>query len=607
MARLLLTCFDRFHVALDGKSLTAFQTDKVRALLVYLAVEPQAHSRSALAQFLWPGYSEESANSSLRQTLYRLRQLLQDAKAEPPWLLITRQTVQLNPAAPLQGDVITFLRLLADCVAHGHADLTNCPPCLARLEEAIDLYQGDFLADFTIADSDPFEEWRRITQEQLHLQMVDALTELGNAAELRGNDEVALQAAQRHLGLEPWLETVHRRVMRIFARRGQRAAALAQYQRCCQILADEFGIEPEQETVALYEEIQRGSTRGRREQKPQLVGAQQVERPVLAGAIPQRANLPLAATPFIGRDQALVDLVAQLQRPEVRLLTIVGIGGMGKTRLAIELGRTVQARFADGICFVELAAVRTPTALASAIATALGIPLQGVEPHKLLLQALREQQMLLILDNFEQLLSQEATPGPTAVDLLLDLLMTAPALQILVTSRERLRLRQEQIYTVQALEFVPDAKLADVTQIAAVRLFVQAAQRIQAHFQVTAENLPPLLRICQLVQGMPLGLELAAAHVDQLPLVEIADAIAQSAAFLAVDWRDLPERQRSMGAVFQWSWRLLDEQERQVFRQLAVFQGSFTRTAAETIAGATLPVLTRLLHKSLLQVNEPGA
>lgn len=1490
MGQLQFTCLGDFHVLLDGEPLTAFQTDKVRAMLVYLAIEGQAHQRSALAPFLWPGYGEESANNSLRQSLHRLRQLLRDAEANPPWLLITRQTVQVNPAADVQIDALLFTKLLADCTTHQHAQLVTCQPCLARLRQAIDLYRGDFLSGFTVADSNPFEEWRCIWQEQLHLQALDTLTHLANAAEQAGDEEGVLQAAQRQLSLEPWLEAAHRRIMRTFARRGQRAAALAQYQRCRQVLLDELHIQPDAETTALYEQIRSspvpepspknqqraplvpeelahptipqpaptapprflagraaelaqlqswlekaGAGQGRLgfvigeagsgkttllrafieraqaiqpplrianggcdeyvgsglpflpwralfqqltnhgdapwlptpslteasdpastleddgerraalpqeqlfteigarlrslaaqqpllliledlhwadlsslrlllylsqhverspllllcslraeeitandeynqhpllrllseskrrfgqvqidlstlpeaarqqfiadwlDQEPNQLGsdfrqalfhhteghalftiellqelqargdlqrnaagewvarptlqwqalparvegviesqmarlpshlrqvlrvaaiegedftaevvsqvaaiplaqvelwlsdeldrrhrlidvqhaqwigqqrlsfyrfrhhlfqqylyrslnqveqahyhanvghvleefygeqrsvialqlarhfeqaglseraidyyrlagekardlsanteaithfrtaltllkaaptlphqaerelalqlvlgnalvrvhgyaaaevgqafhrahvlyqqvcalpqsnqsisaqqygtllhglhrfyymhgewpaarqvgeqlialAQQSQAPVLQaeapralgmtlwhqgefmtaqqlfeqgiaayqpnlhthylqlsgqdpgmictaytawglwmlgypsqaaerlerclalaqtfdhpftliyalqyaavlhqfrrdaaatltqaeaiialaqqhgftyylgwGAIlrgwarvqqgqqaagiaelqqglaswqatgatlaqhyyyglladayltlgqaeaglnavadglatipssgrfweaelyrlqgellhqsaanqaeaafqqaiaiarqqgakvlelralcslsslwqrqgktaaahqwlqtsytwfregfdtvdlkaaqtwltaaPQKTestqqttpltnssdgrppwqatvlpmsvpsrlhNLPIQLTPLIGRTQAQAELTARLQKPDVRLLTIVGAGGMGKTRLAIEIGHTAQGTFADGVCFVGLAAITTPAALASAIATALGVPLQGGEPRDLLLQALRQRQMLLILDNFEQLLGKEST----AVDLLVDLLAAAPAVQLLVTSRERLRLRAEQIYTVPALDFAPEATLVDAAKMPAVRLFVQAAQRLQVDFQLTEENLATVLRICRLVQGMPLGLELAAANIDQLPLEAIANAIAQNAEFLAMDWRDMPERQRSMRAVFLWSWHLLDKQEQRVFRQLAVFQGGFTQAAAETIVGATWPMLTQLLHKSLLQ------
>ena len=262
MFHLQLTCLGELRVTLHGQPLTAFQTDKMRAMLVYLALERQEHQRRDLTRFLWPGYSEESARNSFRQYLHQLRHLLGDDKSasgDAPWLLVTRQTVQLNPAAALAVDVTRFRDLLAESAVHPHAQLCTCQPCLARLWAAVDLYQGDFLAGFTGVDSDSFEEWRRITQEQLHIQMLDALTQLASAAESAGDEEGALRAAQRPLALEPWLETAHRQIMRILAQRGQQAAALAQYQRCQRVLAEELGVTPDAETTALYEQIQRGA------------------------------------------------------------------------------------------------------------------------------------------------------------------------------------------------------------------------------------------------------------------------------------------------------------------------------------------------------------
>jgi predicted ATPase len=411
------------------------------------------------------------------------------------------------------------------------------------------------------------------------------------------------------LALEPWLEAVHRRIMRSLARRGQSAAAIAQYNRCRQVLAEEMGVEPEAETMALLEQIQRGEIerKGRRtedkktEDKKTEDSEQQASSALLSSvplsSIPlSSVPLPVFLSPLVGRAQALAEIGAQLQQPGVRLLTLVGPGGMGKTRLAVEVGRALQSAFADGVWFVPLASVSTAAALPGAIATALGITLQGNEPHQALLQSLSQQQLLLILDNYEQLLLEE-----TAVDLVVDLLARAPGVQILVTSRQRLNLRGEQLYPVQTLTVPSAVTVAEATSASAVRLFVQAAQRVQADFQLTATNLPAVLRICQLVQGMPLGLELAAANAGSAPLRAIADALEQNAEILAVEWRDLPARQRSMRAVFAWSWQLLSAAEQRVLRQCALFRGGFDYTAAQAVIGATPALLTALVNKSLLQ------
>lgn len=601
MVQLQLTCFGDFQVTLVDAPLISFQTDKMRALLIYLALEAQPHQRTALTDFLWPGYTSTSARNSFRQYLHQLRQLLCDAEAEangrPPYLLITRQTVQLNPNSPIVVDAVIFRDLLAQCAIHPHAHLATCQPCLARLRQAVDLYQGNFLAGFTVADSEPFDEWRRLRQEQFHIQTLDALTYLADAAEAAADDERALQDARQQLALEPWLEVAHRRIMRLLARRGQRAAALAQYQQCRQVLAEELGAEPEAETMALAEQIQRGAfDKVTRWQGDKATSNKMHQDPPVN--LPPPHNLPAALTPFVGRTREVAEIVSRLQ--VVRLLTLVGLGGMGKTRLALAVGGQQLPSYPDGVWFVSLAALTNPDAIASAIASALDVTAMRDEPRTALLHFLRSKRLLLILDNFEHLLVE----SKTGVVLVSELLQAAAGVQILATSRERLQVRGEQIYQVQPLTFSPNATLAEAAASSATRLFVQSAQFADADFHLTAENLAPVLRICQLVQAMPLGLELAAANVGLLPLATIADEIAQSAEFLTADWYDVPERQRSMRAVFAWSWHLLDQQERQVFRQLALFQGGFTREAAEIVTGATLPVLTRLVHKSLLHWYE---
>ncbi|MCE7988792.1 MAG: hypothetical protein DYG89_47155 [Caldilinea sp. CFX5] len=651
MTPLVLNLLGAFEVTVATTSPTgrAFATDKVRALLAYLALEPaQAHRRETLAALFWPEINHQSALTNLRQTFHRLRDGLERVApgSSDALFTVTKQTMQLNQTA-LTVDAIRFTTLLAASERHAHADLATCEACLERLGQAVALYRGELLAGFGLGDAAPFEEWLLLRRELYQQQALLALQKLTDAHEQRGDDDQAHTYASRQVALDPYREEAHRQLMRLLALRGLTSQALTQYERCCQLLRDELGVPPADETVALMEQIRTGRldkvTRWQGDKVTSdkvtndKVTSDKVQPPRSAeigsplGAKPHPVtlspghpviphNLPAQLTPLIGRATAVTALCERLADPAVRCLTIVGAGGMGKTRLALAVGQTFLAAathfvapdpplstshhppFPDGIFFISLAALPTAAAVAPAIGAVLGLTLPG-DPQAALLQAMRARQMLLILDNFEHLLDAAA--------LVVELLQAAPGVRILATSRERLNVRGEHLYLIPTLDY--DQTPASVTtaddlvhahSLSSVQLFTQSAQQVQAAFAVDVTNGAALLRICRLVQGMPLGLELAAAWVGTLSLTEIADAISQSGDFLASDWRDIPERQRSLRAVFEWSWRLLTPTEQQVLSQLALFQGGFTRTAAQAVAGASLPVLTRLVHKSLAQWTE---
>ncbi|MCB8983489.1 MAG: protein kinase [Ardenticatenaceae bacterium] len=326
-----------------------------------------------------------------------------------------------------------------------------------------------------------------------------------------------------------------------------------------------------------------------------------------------RHNLPVQSTPFIGRADELAALDSYLADPAVRLITITGPGGMGKTRLAIACAErqvagpslSVEASatpdFPQGVFFVPLAPVHESEQIVDALAEALAFPIQAGDreqrpPRQQLLDYLREKQMLLILDNFEHLLA--------GVDLVRDILHTAVAVKILTTSRERLHLPEEQVYPIQGLAYPQWEGSADARTYTAVQLFSQSAKRNDPRFTITSEEMSHLARICRLVQGMPLGIELAASWVDMLALPEIAAEIQKSLDFLEAENRHQTDRHRSMRAVFDYSWQLLDAEERELLPQLSVFRGGFSREAAQVVANASLRALARLANKSLLQFDK---
>jgi predicted ATPase len=593
MARLSLSLLGPPQVTLGGSPVTGFAYDKVRALLAYLALEAdRPHRRDALVGLLWPDLPEQAARNNLRQALANLRQAIGDHAAQLPFLLLTRETIQFNPTSDHWLDVAVFTDLLAACDSHPHRHPETCKPCAQRLEQATTLYRGSFLEGFFLPDSVAFDEWAVLKREGLQHRAIEALTRLATYHEHRGAYELAYHAVARLLEIDPLREEAHRQLMRVLTLSGQRNAALAQYERCRHLLAEELGVEPEAETTTLYQRIRYGAA----EQGGAGAGApgDSSGRPRLRSPAP----LPVALTPFIDREAELAMLMERLSNSACRLITVVGPGGIGKSRLVLQAAAEQAGTYVHGVAFVPLAPVSSADFMIPAIADALRYSFYGsVEPKVQLLNYLHEKEVLLVLDNVEHLL--------VGAELLADVLQHAPAVTILATSRERLNLQGELVVEVQGLSCPKYEQIDGMEDYAAVRLFLQCARRVHSGFDLMAESVS-VIRICRLVEGMPLGIELASSWVPTLTCADIAHEIEQNLAFLTTSLRDVPTRHRSLRAVFDHSWNLLSEEERRAFRQLSVFQGGFLRDAAEQVAGATLPLLAALVDKSLMYRDTTG-
>lgn len=593
MAHLTLSLLGPFHVTLNNRTVSSFAYDKVRALLAYLAVEAdRPHRREALAEFLWPDQSSATARHSLSQALTMLRQAIGDHAATPPYLLTTRESVQFNVASDYVVDVTTVVKLIDGCNRHTHPRRETCTSCARHLEAAVALYRDTFLAQFTIGDSAAFEEWALLRRDWLQQRVLDALAWLGEYHMERGSYAQATEYVERRITLDPWREDAHRQLMRVRTLSGQRAAALRHYEQCRTMLADELGIEPDAATTALYEQIRAG------ELSIEDAANTRID-PAISQASMRHTPLLVPITPFVGREHDVAAITALLSDTTCRLMTLIGPGGIGKTRLAEQIGRAQVEVFAHGVCFVSLAPIRSSQQIVAAIADALQFQFFGQDdPLAQLCAVLHSKQMLLVLDNFEHVLD--------GAEIVTGILQTAPDIKILATSRERLNLHGEWVYEVEGLSVPAQDALDALEDYSAVQLFVQSARRVQSRFELTTDDRRCVARICQLAGGMPLAIELAAAWVMVLPCAEIAREIEQSFDFLATSARDLPERHRSMRAVFDNSWRLLPERERSVFRRISVFRGGLTRSAAEVVADASLPSLAALVAKSLLHRTPNG-
>ncbi|MGW8226495.1 MAG: protein kinase domain-containing protein [Anaerolineales bacterium] len=312
-----------------------------------------------------------------------------------------------------------------------------------------------------------------------------------------------------------------------------------------------------------------------------------------------RHNLPLQLTSFIGRSREITEISQLIREDSCRLLSLVGPGGIGKTRLAIEAASQLKETYPDGVIFISLAPISAPDFILPAIAEALGFSLHtdaNVDPQQQLLDYLEKRHMLLLLDNYEHLVE--------STGVIVDLLKHAPEMKLIVTTRQRLNVQGEWIFNVPGLTFPENGSPGGEDGSSAVELFIERARLADTRFTVDEEQLPHVIQICRLVAGIPLGIELASAWVSVLPPREIALEIGKNLDFLSTSSHDLPEKHHSMRAAFDYSWQLLTEEQRHAFRKLSIFRGGFDRQAAAEVAGAGLLDLSVLVDKSFLRRNE---
>ena len=545
-AELALSLLGTVAITLGGERVSGQMPAKSQALLCYLAATGRRHSREKLAGLLWGDKPEARANASLRKALSSLRGVFGNA------LIISRQTVAFNRESAYWLDVEVF----ETAVAEGAPAKEE----LQALREAVDLYRGEFLEGFSIRQAPGFEEWVLGERERFRQLVIQTLQRLSEAYAVRGEVDAGIEYTNRLLVLEPWQEEAHRQLMTLLARSGQQTAALAQYETCRRTLAEELGVEPLPETQALYHRL-----KTRRETAPH--------------------NLPTQITPFVGRQNELAQIADYLSRDDCRLLTLIGMGGIGKTRLALQAAGQALDAFDHGVYFISLAGISSAEFLVPTIIEVLEYPQSGAaDPKSQLLNYLKQQEMLLVLDNFEHLFSSSGGDG-SGPKLVLEMVRVAPKLKLLVTSRERLNLQAEWLLTLEGLPYPPaEAGFGEET-FEAVELFVQSAQRVRPGFSLPGEW-PEVVRICRLLEGMPLGIELAATWVSMMSCAEIAQELSRGLDLLSTTLHDLPARHKSLEAVFDHSWQLLSEPERDLFKKLSVFQGGFSRQAAKEVAGA---------------------
>jgi predicted ATPase/DNA-binding SARP family transcriptional activator len=593
----------QFEVRLNG-AVVDIPSRPAQSLLAYLLLNAGTpHRREKLAGLLWPEANEANARSNLRHAVWRLRRSLEPGEhSDATYLQADNFTVAFSAESDFWLDTAVLEQgAEADDSVEG-------------VIEAVSVYRGELLPGF-------YADWANLERERLHNVFERQIQQLLDRLVADGQWTDILTWAERWISLGQAPERAYRALMLAHAELGDQASVALDYQRCRDALQRELAVEPSEQTRALYERLCRAGAGSPVTSasalsapapppaplpEPFVAGAAQPPPRTAepAGAFPIH-NLPAPSTRFVGRERELADVQARLRNPACRLLTLTGPGGIGKTRLALEaalaFGRDPASPFPDGACFAPLAAVSASEFVVSAIAEALRFTFYGGDDPRLqVINYLRERRLLLLLDNFEHLLD--------GASLIAELLRSAPGVKLMVTSQERLSLQGEWLLEVDGMPFPVGTVAAGLepTDYSAVQLFVECARRVDAGFDLTPEDLPAVLRICRLVAGMPLGIELAAAWVRTISAAEIAREIERGLGVLTTTLRDVPERHRSLQAVCDHSWQRLSERERDVYRQLSIFSGGFQREAAENLAGATLADLSALVDKSLLRRSSDG-
>ncbi len=530
------------EITREGKRIQGLESAKTMALLGYLALQPRPVPRQHLIRLL----QDET-----------LQHLLHDLSTHLPQTLeITSHSVHLRCEAPsCRVDVRHFLELSEGSTPD-------------EWEEALALYRGEFLSGVRLPPGTALERWMACERDALRQRAVSVTRKL-IAHHLRlGELEAATVLIARRLRMEPLSEEAHRQMMLIFARRGERDAALHQYALCRRMLEEEQGVPPSEETERLYRRLR------------------------LLSPPDRRLHLPPTSTPFVGREEELKRLVTLLRAPETRLITIVALGGMGKTRLALEAARRVVPFFLDGIYFVSLASLRQGETVPHAIAETLQLPTRRRTPREALLDYLREREVLLILDEMEALIDKA-----TVLD---ELLAAAPGLTLLVTSRRPLRLPGETRLILHGLDCPPPGD-DEPQRYSAVRLLLQSARGLRPDFDPPPATYACIGELCRALDGMPLAMEMAGAIATRLSCQAILNTLHAGPERLGPAFHELPPLYRNLHSLLASSWHDLGAEARRVLRRLAVFEGNFSLRAAEQVAGATPATLHRLALQALLQ------
>jgi predicted ATPase/DNA-binding SARP family transcriptional activator len=561
----------KFDVRRDGKPI-AITSRPAQSLFAYLILKAgTAIRREKLAGMLWPDSLEETARDNLRHALWRVRKAL-PTKPAVEYLLVDDVSIAFNASAEYWFDAAELEKL---------SENTSADELIAVLSD----YQGELLPGF-------YDEWVILEREHLNSIFEQHMARLMSLLQDEKRWSEILDWGERWIKLGQKPEPAYRALMSAHAANGDMSKVAATYERCVKSLR-EFGMEPSEQTKELYENLKSG----KETPKTVLITTKPITKEV-------SSNIPVPLTSFIGREKELKDIARLLSAS--RLLTLIGSGGVGKTRLAIQTAHVSVRKFKDGAYWVELVGLQDGSLIPQEIAQSLSVREVSNEPLTTTLKTfLKSKELLLVLDNCEHLIE-------SCAQIVEQLLSTCPKLKILATSRERLDLFNETTWHVPSLQLPETGQilpLKKLKEFASVELFVERARNVKSDLALTEQNASSITQICERLDGIPLAIELAAARVKLLSVDEIASRLHDRFSLLTSGTRTALPHHQTLRATIDWSYDLLTEAERILFRRLAVFAGGFTLEGTEAVCSLgmnrkeILDLLGRLVDKSLVIVD----
>lgn len=574
----------RFRVSAESRTIedNDWQLKKSASVVKLLALQPlHRMHRDRVLDLLWPDLPPQKAINNLYRTLHEARRMLNPEIGPRRYLQLRDGQLILSPDKNQWIDAGAF-----ESAAATARNLREP----AAYRRALELYGGELLPD------DIYEDWSQEPRNQLARLHQDLCIELADLYEERGEHGRSIEILERVLVENPTLEEAHTALMRLYALTGRRNKALGQYESLKDALWREMKVEPGPEAEHLYSKIASG----------EISNINSFSELSMSEVITQSDNLPTPKTSFVGREREVSELEHLLEN--TRLLTLTGVGGSGKTRLALEVARELLERYPGGVWMVGLSSISDPGLVVPSAAQVFGVREQPEYPlSETLAVALRDEELLLVLDNCEQVVEEVASLVGTLLD-------NCRKLRVLATSRELLRVEGEISWTVPPLSLPgpnDEPAIEELQESESVRLFVDRAVQRDTAFSLTRQNSPSVAEICRKLDGIPLAIELAAARIGMLGADQISEKLEDDLRLLGRGPRASEPRQQTLRGALDWSYDLLGDQERRLFRQLAVFAGGFTLEAAEQVAtnGSArdsnfLELLSSLVDKSLVEVGE---